>query len=51
VLAAQKHAESFGSLADGHIPSIASMFEDVYEDMPRHLREQMAEAQAFGGRQ
>ncbi len=51
VLAAQKHAESFGSLADGHIPSIASMFEDVYEDMPQHLREQMAEAQAFGGRQ
>jgi 2-oxoisovalerate dehydrogenase E1 component alpha subunit len=50
VLAAQKHAESFGSLADGHIPSIASMFEDVYEEMPPHLREQMALAQHFGAR-
>lgn len=50
VLAAQKHAESFGSLADGHIPSIASMFEDVYEQMPPHLREQMALAQHFGAR-
>jgi len=50
VLAAQKAAEVFGSLADGHIPSIASMFEDVYEDMPPHLKAQMAQAQSFGGR-
>lgn len=50
VIAAQKAAEAFGSLADGHIPSIASMFEDVYETMPPHLHEQMREAQRFGGR-
>jgi 2-oxoisovalerate dehydrogenase E1 component alpha subunit len=50
VLAQQKEAESHGSLSDGHIPSIASMFEDVYETMPAHLREQMAQAQQFGGR-
>lgn len=40
VAAAQKEAESYGTLLDGHIPSAASMFEDVYRDMPWHLREQ-----------
>ncbi len=50
VIAAQKEAEAFGTLADGHIPSIASMFEDVYKDMPLHLQQQMAEARRFGGR-
>ncbi len=40
VTAAQKEAESYGSLLDGHIPSAASMFEDVYKDMPEHLRRQ-----------
>ena len=40
VAAAQKEAESHGTLLDGHIPSAASMFEDVYRDMPWHLREQ-----------
>jgi 2-oxoisovalerate dehydrogenase E1 component alpha subunit len=38
VAAAQKEAESYGTLLDGHIPSAASMFEDVYKDMPAHLR-------------
>jgi 2-oxoisovalerate dehydrogenase E1 component alpha subunit len=38
VSAAQKEAESFGTLADGHIHSAATMFEDVYKDMPKHLR-------------
>jgi len=38
--AAQKEAESYGSLADGHVHSAASMFEDVYKDMPEHLRRQ-----------
>lgn len=38
--AAQKEAESFGTLADGHIHSPATMFEDVYKDMPAHLRRQ-----------
>jgi 2-oxoisovalerate dehydrogenase E1 component alpha subunit len=40
VAAAQREAESHGTLLDGHIPSAASMFEDVYHDMPWHLREQ-----------
>ena len=38
--AAQKEAESYGTLLDGHIPSAASMFEDVYKEMPEHLRRQ-----------
>ncbi|MEW6704333.1 MAG: 3-methyl-2-oxobutanoate dehydrogenase (2-methylpropanoyl-transferring) subunit alpha [Pseudomonadota bacterium] len=40
VAAAQKEAESHGTLLDGHIPSPATMFEDVYEKMPWHLRQQ-----------
>ncbi len=40
VIAAQREAERYGSLLDGHIPSVASMFEDVYKDMPEHLRRQ-----------
>jgi 2-oxoisovalerate dehydrogenase E1 component alpha subunit len=40
VLAAQKEAERHGSLLDGHVPSAATMFEDVYKDMPAHLRQQ-----------
>lgn len=51
IISAQKEAETFGTLADGHIPSIASMFEDVYKEMPTHLQEQMAEARRFGGRE
>jgi 2-oxoisovalerate dehydrogenase E1 component alpha subunit len=48
VSAAQKQAEAFGTLADGHIPPLASMFEDVFEAMPPHLREQLRQAQAEG---
>lgn len=51
IIKAQKEAEAFGTLADGHIPSIASMFEDVYKDMPAHLQQQMNEARHFGGRE
>ena len=40
VLDAARDAESHGTLHDGPTPSPASMFEDVYKDMPRHLREQ-----------
>jgi 2-oxoisovalerate dehydrogenase E1 component alpha subunit len=40
VAAAQKEAERFGTLLDGHIPSPAAMFDDVYRDMPEHLRRQ-----------
>jgi len=40
VVAAQKEAEQYGSLLDGRVPSAASMFEDVYKEMPEHLRRQ-----------
>ncbi len=43
VAAAQKEAEQFGTLADGHLRSAAEMFEDVYKDMPAHLRGQRQE--------
>jgi 2-oxoisovalerate dehydrogenase E1 component alpha subunit len=41
--AALKEAERYGSLADGHVATAASLFEDVYKDMPEHLRRQRAE--------
>jgi 2-oxoisovalerate dehydrogenase E1 component alpha subunit len=45
--AALKEAESYGgALIDDHVPPIESMFEDVYKEMPRHLREQLAQARA-----
>jgi 2-oxoisovalerate dehydrogenase E1 component alpha subunit len=40
VAAAQKQAERHGSLLDGHVPSAATIFDDVYEVMPAHLRQQ-----------
>jgi 2-oxoisovalerate dehydrogenase E1 component alpha subunit len=40
VIAAQKEAERYGSLADGHLAAAAAMFEDVYKDMPPHLKQQ-----------
>jgi len=40
VIAAQKEAESHGTLLDGRVPSAATMFDDVYKDMPEHLRRQ-----------
>ncbi|HYC38485.1 MAG TPA: 3-methyl-2-oxobutanoate dehydrogenase (2-methylpropanoyl-transferring) subunit alpha [Usitatibacter sp.] len=43
VAAAQKEAESHGTLLDGKIPSAATMFEDVYAEMPGHLRRQRQE--------
>lgn len=43
IAAAQKEAERFGTLVDGHIPDPASMFEDVYETMPAHLVAQRAQ--------
>ena len=39
-VAAQKEAEQYGTLATGHVFSPAQMFEDVYKDMPEHLRVQ-----------
>ncbi len=38
VIAAQKQAESHGTLATGQTSSVATMFEDVYKEMPWHLR-------------
>ncbi|MFL6710628.1 MAG: 3-methyl-2-oxobutanoate dehydrogenase (2-methylpropanoyl-transferring) subunit alpha [Massilia sp.] len=43
IIAAQKEAESYGTLANGRVPSAASMFEDVYKEMPEHLRRQRQE--------
>ena len=43
VVAAQKEAESHGTLASGRTSSVATMFEDVYKDMPAHLRRQRQE--------
>jgi 2-oxoisovalerate dehydrogenase E1 component alpha subunit len=42
--AALKEALQYGSVLDGHIPPLATMFEGVYKDMPPHLREQMRQA-------
>ncbi|HEV8689034.1 MAG TPA: 3-methyl-2-oxobutanoate dehydrogenase (2-methylpropanoyl-transferring) subunit alpha [Ideonella sp.] len=41
VSAALKEAERYGTLHDGHIPPLSSMFEDVYKEMPPHLQEQL----------
>ena len=49
VSAALKEAERFGgTLIDGHVPPLATMFEGVYKDMPAHLVDQLR--QASGGR-
>ena len=40
VIAAQKEAERYGSLLDGRVPSAATMFDDVYKELPEHLRRQ-----------
>jgi 2-oxoisovalerate dehydrogenase E1 component alpha subunit len=44
VKAAQKTAEGFGTLASGPLPAAATMFEDVYKEMPEHLRQQRQQA-------
>jgi 2-oxoisovalerate dehydrogenase E1 component alpha subunit len=43
VQAAQREAERHGTLQTGPHPPAASMFEDVFKEMPRHLREQRDE--------
>ena len=40
VIAAQKEAESFGTLHSGGKPSARDIFEGVYAEMPPHLRRQ-----------
>ncbi|HLR77597.1 MAG TPA: thiamine pyrophosphate-dependent enzyme [Burkholderiaceae bacterium] len=41
VIAAQRKAESYGTLASGQTSDVATMFEDVYEHTPWHLKEQL----------
>jgi 2-oxoisovalerate dehydrogenase E1 component alpha subunit len=43
VRAANKEAESFGTLGQGQLPSAKTMFEDVFREMPWHLRRQRQE--------
>ena len=43
VIAAQREAEQFGTLGDGTAPDIAAMFDDVYKELPDHLRAQRAQ--------
>jgi len=40
VVSAQKTAESYGTLASGHVHDASTMFDDVYKDMPAHLKRQ-----------
>jgi 2-oxoisovalerate dehydrogenase E1 component alpha subunit len=46
VIAVQKEAESYGSIASGHVHNVSTMFEDVYKDMPAHLKRQREQAGA-----
>ena len=43
VIKAQKEAEQYGSLADGHVFSNSTMFDDIYKEVPDHLRRQRRE--------
>ncbi len=40
VVSAQKEAEGYGSLTSGHVHDASTMFDDVYRDMPAHLKRQ-----------
>ncbi|MBS0276294.1 MAG: 3-methyl-2-oxobutanoate dehydrogenase (2-methylpropanoyl-transferring) subunit alpha [Proteobacteria bacterium] len=40
VKAANKEAEAVGTLGHGELPSAKTMFEDVFKEMPEHLRRQ-----------
>ena len=44
IAAAQKEAETHGTLHTGPHPSARDMFEGVYEQMPPHLRRQRQQA-------
>jgi len=46
VRAAQKEAETKGTLGNGHYEDVDSMFEDVFAELPWHLAEQQAAARA-----
>jgi 2-oxoisovalerate dehydrogenase E1 component alpha subunit len=47
VRAANAQAQSYGILSDGPHHDPGSMFEDVYKEMPWHLREQKVELERF----
>ena len=47
VAAALKEAAAHGSMLENYSPPLASMFEDVYKDMPAHLQEQLRQAKEF----
>ncbi len=40
----QREAEAIGTLSDGSRPSPSTMFEDVFKEMPEHLRRQRKQA-------
>jgi 2-oxoisovalerate dehydrogenase E1 component alpha subunit len=40
VTAANKEASSYGTLGENKLPSVSTMFEDVFKEMPEHLRRQ-----------
>ena len=44
IRAADKEAESYGTLGKGPVPGIGEMFEHVYKEMPAHLRKQRQQA-------
>ena len=44
IRAAGKEAEAVGTLSTGSKPSVREMFEEVYKEMPWHIREQRQEA-------
>jgi len=37
VVAAQREAEGYGTLASGHVHDASTMFDDVYKELPPHL--------------
>src|SRR5699024_8946857 len=47
VLQAQQEAETHGTLANGQTAQPATMFEDVYEQMPWHLQQQLEQMEAL----
>ena len=51
VAAAAKQAESYGTLLDGRLAGSKSIFEDVFKEMPQHLRRQQAELAQFQSEQ
>ncbi len=46
VARAAKEAEGYGTLQDGPMHPTRSMFEDVFKEMPQHLKEQLAEVES-----